>query len=139
MAFYAGVMFAISSTEYADSSLFSVDLSTGAATLIAPLTIGGAATDTVSGLAVWNGSAYALHCPACPGDTLLYTLDLASGEMVPAFDLGVSMNALTALVPEPTRPLQHASALLVLLGLCVAKQRRLADAKPSYVSRRSGP
>jgi hypothetical protein len=122
MAFHNGVMYAISATEYSDGKLFSVDLASGVATLIAPLTIDEAPTDNVSGLTMWNGTAYAAHCPACSGEPL-YTLDLVSGEMTPAFDLGVSMNALTA-VPEPTSALQHASALLVLLGLCAAKQRR---------------
>lgn len=118
MDLLGGTMYAVTSTLNSDSSLFSIDLATGAATLIAPLTIDGFEADVVSGLAGAGGTLYALQSG---GDTELYSVDLATGEMILVFDLEIAMNALT--VPEPGRLVLLMSGVLALLVLRIRPWR----------------
>ena len=127
MDFFNGIMYAVTSTNNNDSALFTINLGTGAASLVASLTIGGVQTETVSGLASAGGSMYALHS-RFPGDTNLYSVNLTTGAMTVAFDMGKPMNALTAhsgQVPEPTT---IAIFSLGLFGFGVAR-RRLSQKK----------
>ncbi len=109
MDFFNGVMYAITTTMNNDSSLFTINLGNGVATLIASLTIGGVQAETVTGLANLHDIMYAVSNDS--GDNNLYSVDLATGAMTALFDMGVSLNSLTA-VPEP--------GTLALFGLGLA-------------------
>ncbi len=98
MAWTGQTMYAVTATNNNDSSLFTIDLATGEATLVTPLTIGGAATDTVTGLAYVDGVMYAV---TNRGTNDLYSIDLATGEMTALFNMGLSVNSLTALFGTP--------------------------------------
>lgn len=125
MDYFNGTMYAISSTNNNDSSLFTVDLGTGAASLIAALTIGGNQAQSVTGLASVDGIMYGIVNFETGQN--LYAIDLATGVMTAQFSLGVDMNSLTAQgtasVPEPG---MAAVLGLGVLGLGALRRRRVA-------------
>lgn len=114
MDFFNGAMYAITSTNQGGSSLFTIDLGTGVATLVAALTISGVQTDAVSALtSASDGKMYAFRSVGgLENDFNLYSVNLSTGAMTAEFDLGIAMNALTAItVPIP------APGVLTLFGL----------------------
>ena len=113
-------MYAVSSTAHNDSRLFTVDLITGAATVVGNLTLAGVQQQGATALAFTDGKMYTLLTNFT--DTNLYSIDLATGDLALEFDLGVLLNSLTA-IPEPT------SFLLLGLGAVagMAYRRRCGE------------
>jgi hypothetical protein len=95
MAYVGGVMYAVSSTANRNSVLFTVDLNTGAASSIAPLTLDGVQQQTVTGLVYADGTMYAIMNtdPDSDSDTAIYSVE-TDGRMTREFDPGIEMNAL---------------------------------------------
>ena len=86
LEYIAGTMYAVSATDNDGSRLFTVDLSTGAATLVDNLTLGDVQQEAAISFASDDGTMYALL--ADTQDTNLYSVDLGSGALTPVFDLG---------------------------------------------------
>lgn len=109
-----GMLFAVSSTDHNDSRLFSVDLGSGAATVLANLTLGGTQQQGATALAFADGNMYTLLTD--DSDTNLYSVNLNTGELTLEFDLGVQMNSLTA-VPVPAAVWLFGTGLIGLIGI----------------------
>jgi TolA-binding protein len=101
LAYVARIMYAVSSTDNGDSSLFTVDLETGAATLVGNLTLGGVQQEAATALAYADGTMYTVLSYKAD-DTHLYSVDLSNGKLTEVFDLSghdlgvVRMNSLTS-------------------------------------------
>jgi hypothetical protein len=105
LEYVAGTLYAVSSTDNNGSSLFTVNLSTGAATLVGNLTLGGVQQEAATAFAYTDGTMYTLLADS--QDTNLYSVDLSTGALTLEFDLGVRMNLLTSrsgtlpTIPDP--------------------------------------
>jgi hypothetical protein len=94
LEYVAGTMYAVSSTNNKDSRLFTINLSTGTATLVGKLTLDGVQKEAATALAYANGTMYTVLTNF--RDTNLYSVDLSTGALTLEFDLGVQMNSLTS-------------------------------------------
>ena len=120
LQFLGGTMYAVSSTDNNDSRLFTVDLNSGAAALVANLTLNAVQQEAVSALAYTDDKMYTVI--SRPFDTNLYSIDLDTGAMTVEFDLGTSFNSLTAdVIPESSA---YALILAVSVALCALRRRR---------------
>ena len=86
-----GKMYAISSANAVDASLFSIDFATGEASLIAPVTLSGTPVRNATGLTYADGKMFLVK----QSDTNLYSIDLDTGVLTLEFDLGVQLISLT--------------------------------------------
>jgi hypothetical protein len=93
-----GTMYAVSAADAVDSSLFTIDVSSGAATLIAPLTLAGFAVNSVTALAYADGKMFTV----INNDSMLYSIDLGTGELTPEFDLGVGVRVVSLTAGKPS-------------------------------------
>jgi len=91
MHYVNGKMYAISAANTNLSSLFTVNLDTGATTVVAPLTLNGQPVDSSTGLVYADGKMYLV----LNRDSNLYSVNLATGELTIEFDMGLTMNSLT--------------------------------------------
>jgi len=115
MAYVAGTMYAVSSTNNNDSRLFTVNLNTGAAALVGNLTLNGAQQEGATALACAGGTTYTLLTNK--QDTNLYSVDLSTGALTLEFDLGVQMNSLTSRSDEcPSTPSTPQAAIVYAGG-----------------------
>ena len=120
LQFLGGTMYAVSSTDNNDSRLFTVDLNSGAAALVANLTLNAVQQEAVSALAYTDGKMYTVISRTF--DTNLYSIDLGTGAMTVEFDLGTSFNSLTAdVIPELSA---YALILAVSVALCALRRKR---------------
>lgn len=124
LAYSNGVMYAVSSANSVFSQLYTVDLATGAATLIADITYQGAQVEAMTALAIVDGVAYTKSNDTTGGvdNETLYTIDLSSGALTPVFDMGQFIIALTNAQTEqaeaiPTMGTWGFIVLVVGLGL----------------------
>lgn len=114
LSYVGGIMYTVSATDNNDSALFSINLGTGAATLIGNLTLDGMQKEAATALAYTNGKMYTVLNDE---STFLYSIDLGTGVLTEEFDMGVDMNSLTV-VPEPI------SSTLFIIGGAVLGFRR---------------
>jgi hypothetical protein len=119
LQFLGGTMYAVSSTNNNDSRLFTVNLLSGAAPLVANLTLNAVQQQSVSALAYTDGKMFTVLSTS---ETNLYSIDLDTGAMTVEFDLGTSFNSLTAdFIPEPST---HALILAVPVAICAVLRKR---------------
>lgn len=125
LAYDGAIMYAVSSANSVNSELYTINLATGAATLIAPITLGGNPVEAMTALTIEGGVAYTKSNDTTGGTstTALYRLDLTTGALTLVFDMGVSVVSLTSagavLPPTAAQPVPSLSlwALFSLIGL----------------------
>jgi len=116
-----GTMYAVSSTDNDDSRLFTIDLVTGAATLVGALTLDGVQKEGATALAYADGVMYTLLTDGKEQDSNLYSIDLSTGALTLEFDMGVTLNSLTKPVHEPATILLFGSGAA---GFAVFRRKR---------------
>ncbi|MCB1699536.1 MAG: hypothetical protein KDI14_01675 [Halioglobus sp.] len=135
-AYDGGTMYAVSSANSEFSELYTINLGTGAATKIANITFGGAQVEAMTALVIVDGVAYTKSNDTTGGvdQQMLYSLDLATGQLTEVFDTGQDLVAFTSAPPVPaappasTTPVPTISAyglVLTMLGLLLIAGRRL--------------
>jgi hypothetical protein len=77
-----------------------VNLTTGAATLVANITLSGVQQESATALAYANSTMYTV----LNGDSNLYSINLSTGALTVEFDMGVNLNSLTAVITAPPAP-----------------------------------
>lgn len=97
LAYSGGTMYAVSSANSEFSQLYTVNLATGAATLVSDITFGGNQVEAMTALAIVDGVAYTKSNDTTGGvdENVLYSLDLNTGELTEVFDMGQYVVALT--------------------------------------------
>ena len=91
LAYHEGTMYAVGSADSEVSELHSVDLSSGATTKIADITLGGEQAWAITALAVVDGQAYVktnsnqLVDGGAIDKSAIYSLDLGTGALTEAF------------------------------------------------------
>ncbi len=92
LAYVNGTMYAVSATDNNDSRLFTINLSTGAATLVGNLTLDSTQQQSATALTYADGKLYTVLYGE---STDLYSINPATGELTVEFDSGVLVNSLT--------------------------------------------
>ena len=99
-AYWNDTLYATSSADSRFSYLYTINLATGEATEVAPITLAGEPVEAMSALEIVDGVAYTKSNDRYnPTNGIapqsLYTLDLTTGELTELFDMGVFIVALT--------------------------------------------
>jgi len=130
MHYVNDTMYAVSSTDNNDSRLFTINLQTGAATLVAPITLNQEHMQSATARAFADGKMYLL----LNRDSNLYSVNLSTGELTLEFDLGLPLNSLTSSVADYQIigvPAIYPLGLIMLAGLLLLLARRRLTARLS--------
>jgi len=100
LEYVGGIMYAVSAGTGL-SSLYTINLDTGAATLVAPITLNDDQIRGATALAFADGKMYTLINRAAE----LYSVDLITGVLTEEFNLGLELNSLSAEKPLPFYPI----------------------------------
>jgi len=97
LAYSSGTMYAVSSANSEFSQLYTINLVTGAATLVSDITFGSSQVEAMTALVIVDGTAYTKSNDSTGGVDVnfLYSLDLNTGELTELFDMGEFVVALT--------------------------------------------
>jgi hypothetical protein len=97
-AYSNGTMYAVSSANSRFSQLYTIDMSTGAATLIADITLNGNQVEAITALVIADGVAYTKANDDVGGtdQETLYSLDLTTGALTELFSMGERLVALAS-------------------------------------------
>ncbi len=97
LAYSDGTMYAVSSANSEFSQLYTINTATGAATLVADITLSGNQVEAMTALAIIDGVAYTKANDIVGGtdQETLYSLDLITGALTELFNMGENVVALS--------------------------------------------
>jgi len=123
-------MYTVNATYVAPSSLYTVNIASGVATEIAPLTLNGVPQKTATGLAYADNKMYLIRS-IFGAYANLYSVDLVTGVLTIEFDMGVALSSLTSVPQASPTPVPAWNEwgliilLLLLIGIgCVMTRRQ---------------